>query len=214
VTRGDVPHTRSAPAPDHRFDHRENNLAKITDQKRLVARLGDEELKATGRVTVAFSFLDFMARTLLARLIGKFDQIPMTLIIHESFRWVLDKIRVLRVYAPRTDLQEAIDEWLAAADKVRERRNDVAHSLWLVAEDQAEDSENVLQWLEFKARKSPLRFNFAEVTVSDLNELAGQIDAAASVGGSIAGEIARQGHSLADRPSAPEPEGREPDPGT
>lgn len=166
-------------------------MAKLTVNEKLVARLDDEQLKAIGRVTVSYSILDFMARSLLARLVGGLEQIALTLVITEGFEWTLRKIDILKGFASRLDVREAIQEWLSAVRDLKQRRNIVIHSLWVVAEgqDKDEDSEKMLTRLRFTARKAPLRFDLTEVSVDELNELADDIEHAAYVGAQISVEI-------------------------
>jgi hypothetical protein len=168
-------------------------MAELTVNEKLIARLDDEQLKAIGRVTVSYSILDFMARSLLARLVGGLEQTALTLVITEGFEWTLRKIEILKGFASRLDVREAIQEWLSVVRDLKQRRNIVIHSLWVVAEgqdkDRDRDSEKMLTRLRFTARKAPLRFDLTEVSVDELNRLADDIEHAAYVGGQISLEI-------------------------
>jgi hypothetical protein len=101
--------------------------------------LSDDQMRTIGRIAVAYSYLEFAALLILATLIHEDTNRGIRLVAGDQLHQQLERIGRL-IVMPRQDLdaesRTAIDRWVRDANKVREQRNRVFHSIWMAGVDE------------------------------------------------------------------------------
>jgi hypothetical protein len=96
--------------------------------------LSDDQLRAIGRLTVAFGQLELSASLLLTVLVNPDNQnIGRVAFADAPFKRVLDTIQRLSPYTLgwKPELQRRVKDWIDKARDVAWRRNEVLHAFWV-----------------------------------------------------------------------------------
>ena len=97
--------------------------------------LSAERLQLIGKVAVAHSFLEFAALLILANLIHDDATRGIALAAGDPLRMLLDRT-VRLVNGPRFDLptetRTRILQWVGHVEKIKDERNRVLHSMWVM----------------------------------------------------------------------------------
>ena len=136
--------------------------------------LDDDFYGALGHLVVTSSILDRIALRLLQVLSGGNSYLSALLLDDMPSSKVLDKMRVAAgiVLAHRTDVRDAVREWVKAAHKVRIDRNAMVHGEWDT------DAEGGGYAIMTRPRATASGWDFEstwrEVSVDDMHDLTGR----------------------------------------
>jgi hypothetical protein len=139
-------------------------------------RLTDDQLRAIGRIAVAFAAIEQIAYTLLDLFTGRDPRTPGAMESGESFTPVLRKLRDATQAAAGEALADEVGEWIDAAYRARDRRRRVMHWSW-VSDNPWEPSPEI-----FKSWKERGQWRSERFTAEKLDGIAEQIDAVHSSG--------------------------------
>ena len=129
----------------------------------------DEQLRALGRISVAFNQLEYRMNVLVWGLISPNSNIGRIALEGENFDRMLGKLKNLAQEVLREDQERLrrIEEWANSASDVKRRRNELLHAQWGLYKDTGSMRGQTL-----------LRKVVRNVDSTDLDRLADDVDAA------------------------------------
>jgi len=145
--------------------------------------LSDEHLIALGRITVNYSFMEFMLRSCLMLLGGADDKVTLALTSGLSFDALLSRvasvseIRVAQGLRPAAEYEIEFDPLKNRIREAARKRNDVVHAVWEVG-----DTPGVItpRKIERRPKTDMLGEGKTPLTSMDLSSISEELLAVAS----------------------------------
>lgn len=131
--------------------------------------LGDEDLRAIGRITANFALLELMMSNCIWLLVSADARIGQIITAELSFRRLL--VLFSSLYRHKASTPQAIDELDALLSRVvqaEEKRNQVTHSIWGAGHAPGE----VARIKATAKQRKGFRIQIEEMTTEDLHDIA------------------------------------------
>lgn len=134
-------------------------------------RLTDEDLREIGRVTVAWSSLEWIVNHLLGTLVTDESWVIRRALLGDPVDIQLDRIaQILPGRIPSDDLPR-FTSWLDGVRRVKTERNKIVHGVWGRAEDREEESLSLIRMRRHARGEVVLKHSVAEIrAVADETE--------------------------------------------